>query len=54
MKSRLKISRINNLNDPYEFNINFVGDRGSIEDEYLTKVKDHYDKLMGMVCFNKR
>lgn len=52
-KSRLKISRINSLNDPYEFYVSLADENGFLEEGYLDDVKNHYHNLLGMVCFNK-
>jgi hypothetical protein len=52
-KSRLKISRINSLNDPYEFYVNLEDRNGSISESYLEDLKKHNHSLLGMVCFNK-
>jgi hypothetical protein len=52
-KSRLKVSRINSLNDPYEFYVSLVDENGTIEESHLRNIKDDYHDLLGMVCFNK-
>ncbi len=52
-KSRLKISRINSLNDPYEFYVSLVGENGFLGEGCLNGIKNHFHDLLGMICFNK-
>ena len=51
--SRIKIATINKLNDPFEFYVNFTSLGEPLEEEYLDRVKDHYDKILGFLCFSE-
>lgn len=49
-KSRIKIATLRNMNDPYEFYLNF---QGATVDE-IEKCKSHYNNKVGFLCFTRR
>ena len=52
--SRLKIATIKQLNDPYEFIVNFYSGNTQVSDETVEKIKEDLNEKMGIVCFSKR
>jgi len=52
--SWLKIATINDLNDPFEFYVNFTSSEEPLDEQLLNDVKDNYSKKVGFLCFSKR
>jgi len=49
-KSRLKIATLNDMNDPYEFYLNFLG----ATEEDIVKFKNHYNTRTHFICFSRK
>lgn len=54
LNSRLKIATINELNDPFEFYANFTEKGKPLPDNDLERIKSHYSKILGFLCFSKK
>ena len=52
LERRLKISRVHELNDPFEF-ISMDLSEDTLR-EAMESIKDYYNKLFGILCFSKR
>ena len=51
--SRIKIAIINELNDPFEFYVNFTSSGKPIDERKVSEVKTHYNNILGFLCFSK-
>jgi hypothetical protein len=49
----LKVATINSLNDPFEFYVNFCESGSFLPEENVQKIKDHYNKITGFLCFSE-
>ena len=54
LNSRLKIATINELNDPFEFYANFTESGKPLSKIDVEKIKSHYNKILGFLCFSKQ
>lgn len=52
--NQLKIATIDELNDPYEFYVNFASTGRLLNKETLESIKSHYSGIMGLLCFSEK
>ena len=52
--NQLKIATIDELNDPYEFYVNFASTGRLLNNETLESIKSHYSGIMGLLCFSEK
>lgn len=51
---QLKIATIDDLNDPYEFYVNFANSGELLNEQTSESIKSHYSGIMGLLCFSER